>query len=104
MAPPEVVQNILIFCLTCLQVEEVAELCAGGSGDSAGVPQPPLGRAQSGRRCQQQEGDHAGSHVLEEVHPRKLVSLALDRLHLVELVEVEGGHELLPNTYLSHRG
>ena len=44
----------------------------------------------------EQEGHHAGPGVLEGVSPWvELVGLALDRLHLVELVEVEAGDELL---------
>ena len=72
------------------------------SGHVDPLEEHPLQGRHVPRHRGEQEGDHAGSRVLEGVHPRvKLVSLALDRLHLVELVEVEGGDELLSNTDLN---
>ena len=56
----------------------------------------PLQGRHVPRHRGKEEGDHAGAGVLEGVPPRvELVSLALDRLHLVKLVEVEAGDELL---------
>ena len=74
------------------------------SGHVDALQEHPLeGRHVPGHRGEQ-ERHHAGPGVLEGVPPRvELVGLALDRLHLVELVEVEAGDELLANTELRPR-